>query len=100
MFKNSDSDSDAEAGHMRSGRSFRKVPLANLFKQSYRPLAQDEDFYSGEEAGRSDEEYSEFSRAEEVETERTSPRRTRNFRDCAYCRSKYYYSSYCFSSIK
>jgi hypothetical protein len=51
MFKNSDSDSDAEAGHMCSGRSFREVPLANLFKQSYRPLAQDKDFYSGEEAG-------------------------------------------------
>jgi hypothetical protein len=69
MFKNSDIDSDAEAGHTRSGRSFRKVPLVNLFKQSYGPLAQDEYFYSGEEAGRSDEEYSEFTRAEEVETE-------------------------------
>jgi hypothetical protein len=31
-------------------------------------LAQDEDFYSGEEAGRLDREYSEFSRVEEVET--------------------------------
>jgi hypothetical protein len=69
MFKNSDNDSDAEAGHTRSGRSFRKVPLVNLFKQSYEPLAQDKDFYSGEEAGRSDEEYSEFTREEEVETE-------------------------------
>jgi hypothetical protein len=69
MFKNSDRDSDTEAGHTRSGRSFRKVPLENLFNQSYRPLAQDEDFYSGEEAGRSDEEYSEFAREDEVNTE-------------------------------
>jgi hypothetical protein len=57
MFKNSDNNSDTEAGHTHSGRSFRKVPLTNLFKQSYGPLAQDEDFYSGEEVGRSDEEY-------------------------------------------
>jgi hypothetical protein len=57
MFKNSNNDSDVETGHMCSGRSFRKVPLANQFKQSYGPLAQDEDFYSGEEVGRSDEEY-------------------------------------------
>jgi hypothetical protein len=98
MFKNSDNDSDTEAGHTRSGRSFRKIPLVNLFKQSYGPLAQDEGFYSGEEAERSDEEYSEFARAEEVETEEPSPRRTRNFRYCAYCRSKYCYSSCCFSS--
>jgi hypothetical protein len=69
MFKNSDSDSDAEARHTRNGRSFIKVPLSNLFKHSYRPLAQDKDFYSGEEAGLSDEEYSEFARADEVETE-------------------------------
>jgi hypothetical protein len=32
-------------------------------------LAQDEYFYSGEEAGRSNKEYSEFTREEEVETE-------------------------------
>jgi hypothetical protein len=69
MFKNSDSDSDTEAGHMHSGRSFRKVPLVNLFKLSYGPLAQDEDFYSGEEVGRSYGEYSEFARAKEVDTE-------------------------------
>jgi hypothetical protein len=48
MFNNSDSDNDVEAGHMQSGRSFRKVPLSNLFEQSYEPLAQDKDFYSGE----------------------------------------------------
>jgi hypothetical protein len=69
VFKNSDSESDAKAGHTRSGRSFIKVPLANLFKKSYRPLAQDKYFYSGEEEGRSDEEYSELARTEEVETE-------------------------------
>jgi hypothetical protein len=69
MFNNSDNDSDVEARHMHSGRSFRKVPLVNLFKLSYGPLAQDEYFYSGEEAGRSNEEYSEFTRAEEAEAE-------------------------------
>jgi hypothetical protein len=69
MFKNPDNGSGTEAGHMCSGRSFREVPLANLFKQSYEPLTQDEDFYNGEEVGISDEEYSEFTRAEEVETE-------------------------------
>jgi hypothetical protein len=51
MFKNSDNESDAEAGHTRSGRSFRKVPLVNLFNQIYYPLAQDKDLCSGEEAG-------------------------------------------------
>jgi hypothetical protein len=69
MFKNSDSDSDTEAGYTRSGKSFREVPLVNLFKQSYGPLAQDEGFYSGEEAELSYEEYSKFARSEEVETE-------------------------------
>jgi hypothetical protein len=65
MFKNSDSDSDTEAGHTRSGRSFREVPLVNLFKKNYR----DEGFYSGEETELTDEEYSESTRAEEVEIE-------------------------------
>jgi hypothetical protein len=51
MFKDLDNDSDIEVGHTCSGRSFRKVPLVNLFMQSYKPLSQDEDFYSGEEAG-------------------------------------------------
>jgi hypothetical protein len=51
MFKDLDNDSDVEEGHTCSGRSFRKVPLVNLFMQSYKPLSQDEDFYSGEEAG-------------------------------------------------
>jgi hypothetical protein len=32
MFKNSDSDNDIEAGHTRSGREFREVHRANLFK--------------------------------------------------------------------
>jgi hypothetical protein len=67
MFKNSDSNNEAEAGHMRSERSSRKVLLTNLFEQSYRLVAQDEDFYSGEEAWRSDKEYLEFSREEEVD---------------------------------
>jgi hypothetical protein len=68
MFKNLDNDIDTKDGHMQSGRSFRKVPLVNLFEKSYRPVAQDEDFYSGEEEGRSYGEYLEFSRTEEVET--------------------------------
>jgi hypothetical protein len=49
----------------RSGRSFREVPLANLFKKNYG----DEGFYSGEEADLTDEEYSESTRTEEVEIE-------------------------------
>jgi hypothetical protein len=73
MFKNSDNDSDTKAGHTRSGRSFRKIPLANLFKKSYGPLAQEKGLYGGEEEERSDKEYSEFTRVEEVETE--EPRR-------------------------
>jgi hypothetical protein len=35
MFKNSDSDSDTKARHRRSGRAFKEVPLANLFKKTY-----------------------------------------------------------------
>ena len=46
MFKNSTSDNDTEAEHMRSGRVFKEVPLVNLFKDNYG----DEGFYSGEEA--------------------------------------------------
>jgi hypothetical protein len=58
MFNNSDKNSDTEAGHMQSGRSFRNIPLVNLFKKSYRTLAQDEGSYSVEEEDLSDEEYS------------------------------------------
>jgi hypothetical protein len=65
LFKNSDNDSDIEAGLMHSGRPFREVPLVNLFKQNYR----DEGFYSGKEAELSDEERSESARTEEVGTE-------------------------------
>jgi hypothetical protein len=83
-----------------SGRSFRNTPLVNLFKQSYGPLAQDEGFYSGDEVERSDEEYSEFTREGEVETEEPHREETRNFKYYAYFRSKYYYSSCCFSSTK
>jgi hypothetical protein len=49
MFKNSYSDSDTEVGHIGSGRTFREVPLVNLFEQNHEPLAQDEGFYLGEE---------------------------------------------------
>jgi hypothetical protein len=61
MFKNSDSDNDTEAGHTRSGRVFREVHLANLFKKNYG----DEGFYSGEEADLTDEEHSEPAGTEE-----------------------------------
>jgi hypothetical protein len=73
MFKNSDNDSDIEAEKTCSGRSFRNIPLANLFEKSYEPLEQDEGFYSGEEVERLDKEYSEFTREKEVKTE--EPRR-------------------------
>jgi hypothetical protein len=73
MFKNSDSDSDTEVGHTHSGRTFREVPLVNLFEQSHEPLAQDEGFYSGEEEELLNEEHSESVRAEEGKTE--EPRR-------------------------
>jgi hypothetical protein len=65
MFKNSNSDSDTEAGHMRSGRVFREVHLANLFKKNYR----DEGFYSGEEANLTNKEHSESPRTEEPRRE-------------------------------
>jgi hypothetical protein len=55
MFKNLDSDSETEAGYTCSGRVFREVHLANLFKKNYG----EEGFYSGEEADLIDEEHSE-----------------------------------------
>jgi hypothetical protein len=60
MFNNSDSDNDTEIGHTRSGKVFREVHLANLFKQNYG----DEGFYSGEEVDLTEEEHSEHARAE------------------------------------
>lgn len=69
MFKNSDNDSDIEVGHTRNGRTFREVPLVNLFEQSHEPLAQDEGFYSGEEEELLNEEHSESARAEDRKTE-------------------------------
>jgi hypothetical protein len=65
MFKNSDSDSDTEAGHTRSGRVFRGVHLENLFKKNYG----EEGFYSGEEADLTDEEHSEPTETEEGQAE-------------------------------
>jgi hypothetical protein len=65
MFKNSNSDSDTEARHMRSGKVFRGVHLENLFKKNYI----DEGFYSGEEADLTDEEHLEPTRAKEEEAE-------------------------------
>jgi hypothetical protein len=65
MFKNLDNDSDMEVGHTCSGRTFRDVPLVNLFQQSHEPLAQDEGFYSGEEEDLLNEEHSGSAGAEE-----------------------------------
>jgi hypothetical protein len=65
MFRNSDSDSDTEAGHMRSGRAFKEVHLVNPFKQNYG----DEGFYSGEEVDVTNKEHSEPARAEEGKVE-------------------------------
>jgi hypothetical protein len=71
MFKNLDNDSDTEVGHMRSERSFREVPLVNLFEKNHKTLSQDEGFYSGEEEEFLNEEYSESAREEERNTEET-----------------------------
>ena len=64
MFKNLDNNIDIEVGYTCSGRSFRQVPLANLFKHNYG----DEGFYSGEEVELSDEEHSKSRRMKEVQT--------------------------------
>jgi hypothetical protein len=66
MFRNSDSDSDIEDGHMRSGRVFRGVHLENLFKKNYG----EEGFYSGEEVDLTDKEHSKPTRTEEGEAEK------------------------------
>jgi hypothetical protein len=63
MFKNSDSDNNTEDGITHSGRPFKEVHLANLFKKKYG----DEVFYSGEEVDLTYEEYSEFAITEEVQ---------------------------------
>jgi hypothetical protein len=55
MLKNSDNDNNTEVGHTCSGREFREVHLANLFKKNYG----DEGFYSGEEADLMDKDHSE-----------------------------------------
>jgi hypothetical protein len=65
MFKNSDNDSDTEAGHMLSGKVFREVHLVNLFKKNYG----EEGFYSGEEADLTNEEHSEPTGTEEGQAE-------------------------------
>jgi hypothetical protein len=64
MFKNSDRDSDTEFKHTCSGRTFREVPLVNLFKQSHKPPAQEEGFYSGEKEYLLNEEHSYSAREE------------------------------------
>ena len=69
MFKNSDNDNDIEVGHTCSGRSFRGVPLVNLFEQNHEPPTQEEGLYSGEEEELLNEEHSDFARAEEGKIE-------------------------------
>jgi hypothetical protein len=61
MFKNSDNDIDTETRHMRNGKVFREVHIANFFKQNYG----EEGFYSGEEEDPIDEEHSEPTRTKE-----------------------------------
>jgi hypothetical protein len=65
MFKNSNRDSNTEAEHTCSGKVFREVHLANLFKKNYG----EEGFYSGEEADLMDEEHSEPTGIEEGQAE-------------------------------
>ena len=65
MFKNSNSNNNIEDGHTHSGRAFREVPLANLFKQNYRDMV----FYSREEADLIDEEHLESARTKEGKAE-------------------------------
>jgi hypothetical protein len=65
MFKNSDNNIHTEAGHTCSGRVFREVHLANLFKKNY----MDEGFYSGEDAYLTDEEHSDPAGTEEGKDE-------------------------------
>jgi hypothetical protein len=67
MFRNLDSDSDIEAGHMRNGKMFSEVHLAHLFRDNYG----DEGFYSGEEADLTDEERLEPAGTEEGKFEET-----------------------------
>jgi hypothetical protein len=69
MFKNSDSDNDIEVGHMRSGRIFKEVPLVNLFEQNHEPLAQEEEFYCGEEEELGNEERSRSTGLEKEKTQ-------------------------------
>jgi hypothetical protein len=69
MFKNSDSDSNIEVGHTHSGKTFREVPLVNLFEHNHEPLLQEEGFYSGEEEELLNEEHSESTREEKWKTE-------------------------------
>ena len=65
MFRNSNSESDTEAGHMCSGRVFKGVHLENLFKKNYG----EEGFYSGEEVDLTDKEHSKSTRTEEGKAE-------------------------------
>jgi hypothetical protein len=58
MFNNLDNENDTEIGHTHNGRTFREVPLSNLFEQDHKPLLQEEGFYSGEEEELLNEEHS------------------------------------------
>jgi hypothetical protein len=69
VFNHSESDSDTEVGHTRSGRTFREVPLVNLFEKTHKPLLQNKGFYSGEEEDLLNEKHSESARADKGKTE-------------------------------
>ena len=76
MFKNSNNDNDTKVGHMCSGRAFREVHLANLFKKNYG----DEGFYSGDEADMMDEEHSKPVGTEEGKVEEPLQEETKTSR--------------------
>jgi hypothetical protein len=61
MFRNLDIDNEIEVGHTHSGRTFREVPMVNLFEQNHEPT-QEEGFYSGEEEELLNEEHSESTK--------------------------------------
>jgi hypothetical protein len=64
IFRNSDNDNEIEARHTHSGREFKEVHVANLFKKNYGY----EDLYKGQEADLTEEEHSEPVRAKEGKT--------------------------------
>ena len=77
MFKNSDNDSDTEAGHTCNGRAFKEIPLVNMFKQNYG----NKGFYNGEEADLRDKEHSKSTREEEGKIEEPHRKQSKTSRN-------------------